>query len=67
MKGQRFASKAASSKDGILKLDSSSYDELTGGERDYSVSVVLTAMDPGFKVSSYASGFGSDEGDRGKG
>ncbi|KAL7414619.1 putative dolichyl-diphosphooligosaccharide-protein glycotransferase [Mrakia frigida] len=51
MKGQRLAAKAASSKDGILKLDSASYDELVGGDRDYSVSVVLTAMDPGFKCA----------------
>jgi hypothetical protein len=50
LKGQKFASRAASSKDGVLKLDSNSYDEITGGDRDYTVAVVLTAMDASFKV-----------------
>lgn len=34
---------------GVVKLDSALYDEITDGPRDYSVSVVLTAMAPQFK------------------
>jgi hypothetical protein len=54
-KGQKYAAKAASSRDGIVKLDSASYSDLIGAqERDYAVAVVLTAMDPSFKVRTSA-------------
>jgi oligosaccharyltransferase complex subunit gamma len=35
---------AAKSKDGVIKLDSASYDDLLSSDRDYSVTVVLTAL-----------------------
>ena len=40
---------ASRSKDGIIKLDATSYDELVAGDREYSVTVVLTALGPQFK------------------
>jgi hypothetical protein len=52
-KAQRYALKSAAAPDHIVKLDSASFDDLTGDkERDYGVTVVLTALDPGFKVRS---------------
>ena len=41
----------ALSKQGIVQLDSALYDEITDGPRDYSVSVVLTAMAPQYKCA----------------
>lgn len=38
-------------KNGVVELDSALYDELTDGPRDYSVSVVLTAMAPQYKCA----------------
>ncbi|WWD16213.1 hypothetical protein CI109_100639 [Kwoniella shandongensis] len=40
---------AAKSKDGIIKLDSQSYEELLALDRDYSVSILLTALPPQYK------------------
>ncbi|WWC89728.1 uncharacterized protein L201_004653 [Kwoniella dendrophila CBS 6074] len=40
---------ASKSKDGIIKLDSASYEELLASDREYSVSVVLTALPAQFK------------------
>ncbi len=40
----KWAKLAATSKDGLIKLDSAAYDEITAGPRDYSLSVVLTAL-----------------------
>lgn len=34
---------------GLIPLDAAQYDELTSSPRDYSVSVVLTAMGPQYK------------------
>lgn len=39
------------SRNGLVKLDSALYDEITEEPRDYSVSVVLTAMAPQFKCA----------------
>jgi oligosaccharyltransferase complex subunit gamma len=38
-------------KNGVVELNSALYDELTDGPRDYSVSVVLTAMAPQYKCA----------------
>ncbi|WVR05412.1 hypothetical protein IAU60_002427 [Kwoniella sp. DSM 27419] len=40
---------AAKSKDGVIKLDSASYDEILSNDREYSVAVVLTALPAQFK------------------
>ena len=40
---------ASKSKNGIIKLDSASYDELLSADRDYSALVLLTALAPQFK------------------
>ena len=40
---------ASQSKNGIIKLDSASYDELLSADRDYSALVLLTALAPQFK------------------
>ncbi|KAK8869525.1 hypothetical protein IAR55_000091 [Kwoniella newhampshirensis] len=40
---------ASKSKDGIIKLNSESYEDLLALDRDYSVSVLLTALPPQFK------------------
>ena len=44
-----WATLAAQSKDGVIKLNSESYDDLLASDREYSVSVVLTAMPAQFK------------------
>ncbi|WWC60794.1 uncharacterized protein I303_103370 [Kwoniella dejecticola CBS 10117] len=44
-----WADLASNSKDGIIKLDSASYEELLASDREYSVSVVLTALPAQFK------------------
>lgn len=36
---------------GIVKLDSEAYDVITASPRDYSVSIVLTAMAPQYKCA----------------
>ncbi|KAK4057253.1 oligosaccharyl transferase subunit ost3/OST6 [Microbotryomycetes sp. JL221] len=41
----------ASSNNGIIPLNAALYDEITATPRDYSVSVVLTALSPQFKCS----------------
>ncbi|KAK4051333.1 oligosaccharyl transferase subunit ost3/OST6 [Microbotryomycetes sp. JL201] len=41
----------ASSNNGIVPLNSALYDEITATPRDYSVSIVLTAMSPQFKCA----------------
>lgn len=38
-------------KNGVVELNSVLYDEITDGPRDYSVSVVLTAMAPQYKCA----------------
>ncbi len=40
----RWAREAAANADGIVHLDSASYDELLGEPRDYGVALVLTAL-----------------------
>jgi hypothetical protein len=67
-KAQRYASQAVSSPDNVLILNNESYDDLLAEkERDYSVSVVLTAMDAGFKVRlSLMIRRGEDQGARAK-
>ncbi|KAK4701425.1 oligosaccharyltransferase complex subunit gamma, partial [Phenoliferia sp. Uapishka_3] len=45
----KFSSLASKSPDGLIHLDSQLYDELTQAPREYSVSVLLTAMAPQFK------------------
>lgn len=44
-----WSSLAAKSKDGVIKLDSASYDELLSSDRDYAATIVLTALGPQFK------------------
>ena len=45
-----WATQASKAKDGIIKLDSQSYEELiAGSDREYSVTVMLTAMPAQFK------------------
>lgn len=46
---EHWATLASKSKDGVIKLDSQSYDDLLSADRDYSVSVVLTALPAQFK------------------
>jgi len=41
--------KLARANNGIINLDSALYDEITLNPRDYSLSVVLTAMGPQYK------------------
>lgn len=45
---EKFASLAHAAKDGVIKLDSASYEQLISSKpaepRDYSVSVLLTAL-----------------------
>lgn len=51
IKAQRWALRAQKAPDNVLSLDSAQFDELVAREgRDYSVSLLLTALDPGFKV-----------------
>jgi oligosaccharyltransferase complex subunit gamma len=40
---------AAKAKDGVIKLDSASYEELLSSDREYSATVVLTALPAQFK------------------
>jgi len=44
-----WATLARQSKDGVIKLDSQSYDDLLAADREYSVSVVLTALPSQYK------------------
>ena len=44
-----WATLAAQSKDGVIKLNTESYDELLSPDREYSVSIVLTALPAQFK------------------
>jgi hypothetical protein len=54
IKAQRWALRAHKTPDNVLSLDSASFDELVAREgRDYSVSLLLTALDPGFKVRCF--------------
>ena len=46
-----WAQQATKSKNGIIKLDSRSYDEILAEDRDYSVVVVLTALPARFKCT----------------
>lgn len=41
---EKWRKLASESKDGLIKLDSASYDEILASPRNYSVSVVLTAL-----------------------
>ena len=41
--------KLAKANKGLIHIDSALYDEITSNPRDYSVSIVLTAMGPQFK------------------
>lgn len=41
---EKWRKLASESKDGLIKLDSASYDEMLAAPRNYSVSVVLTAL-----------------------
>ncbi len=41
--------KLAKANNGLIHIDSALYDEITQNPRDYSVSIVLTAMGPQFK------------------
>lgn len=51
IKAQQWALKAHKSADNVLSLDSAAFDKLVQREgRDYSVSLLLTAIEPGFKV-----------------
>lgn len=51
IKGQKYAAKAASSSSHVVELDSTSYDDLVSDKgRDYAVTVLLTALNPNFKV-----------------
>ncbi|KAG8966877.1 oligosaccharyl transferase subunit ost3/OST6 [Tulasnella sp. 419] len=45
----QFAQLAASAPNGIIKLNNQLFDAITSAERDWSVSVTLTAMAPNFK------------------
>ncbi|KAM0789294.1 hypothetical protein ACM66B_000134 [Microbotryomycetes sp. NB124-2] len=49
-KRERFR-QLANSNNGVVSLNSALYDEITATPRDYSVSVVLTAMSPQFKCA----------------
>ncbi|CED83070.1 Oligosaccharyltransferase, gamma subunit [Phaffia rhodozyma] len=52
IKAQRWAHKAASSPDHVAQLDTASFEDLTNNkDRDYSVTVLLTALDSGFKCA----------------
>jgi oligosaccharyltransferase complex subunit gamma len=46
---EHWSTLARQSKDGVIKLDSQSYDDLISPDREYSVSVVLTALPSQFK------------------
>ncbi|ORX33868.1 putative dolichyl-diphosphooligosaccharide-protein glycotransferase [Kockovaella imperatae] len=48
---QHWAALAAKSKDGVITLDSASYEDILSEDRDYSVSVVLTALPQRFKCT----------------
>lgn len=51
IKAQKYEAKAAASNSHVVTLDSASYDDLTSDKgRDYAVTVLLTALDPQFKV-----------------
>lgn len=45
----RWSAIASKSKDGVIKLNSETYDELLAADRDYSALVVLTALPQQFK------------------
>jgi oligosaccharyltransferase complex subunit gamma len=47
----KWAQLAATSPDGIIKLDSESYDELLEEPRDYGVALVLTALPANFNCA----------------
>lgn len=50
-KAQRYDLKASKSADHVLDLNSQEFDDLISREgRDFSISVLLTALEPGFKV-----------------
>lgn len=44
-----WATLASRSKTGVIKLDAESYEDILASDRDYSVSVVLTALPAQFK------------------
>lgn len=46
-----WAASSASARDGVVQLDTSSYEALTSPSRDYGVTVVLTAMPQQFKCA----------------
>lgn len=48
---EKWSKLAESSSDGIIKLDSNSYDELLAPPRNYSVSVLLTALPASFNCA----------------
>lgn len=48
---EHWAALASKSKDGIIKLDSQSYDEILSKDRDYSVLITLTALPAQFKCA----------------
>jgi len=46
----KFSSLAAK-RNGLIQLDSKLYDEITSAPRNYSVSIVLTALQPQYKCN----------------
>lgn len=48
---EHWADLASKSKNGIIKLDSESYDDILSGDRDYGVLVELTALPAQFKCN----------------